>query len=141
MAYDVFISYETLTGTSYAENLNNALKKSEKRFNSFLARKNLLGTYKWKQKIDEALEEAPLFIIIFTSLTNSSDEVKRECTKAIKLEKKILTCRWHKISLLETEKLAKELCDLQQVQFEDKYDLANHAIHEINSLRGENNEI
>jgi hypothetical protein len=136
MAYDVFISYETTTGTGYAKNLKDALEKHKYSQNTFLADKNLFATYNWREKIDSALEEASFFLIIFTSLTCSSDEVKRECQRAIELDKDIMTCRWHKIPIEETQELSKELTKYQQIQFEDKYDLANQAIFEIGRLRG-----
>lgn len=140
MAYDVFISYETKTGTSYAKNLKEAFEKNkEDTQNIFLADRSLLATHEWEKKIDDALVEAPLFIIIFTSLTNSSDEVKKECKKAIKLEKRIMTCRWHEIPISETKKLAERLVDFQQIEFEDKYDLANKVLSKIRRLREEQN--
>jgi len=142
MAYEAFISYETLTGSSYAEHLKDALEKpKDNKLFTFVAHKDLDGADEWKEKIDTALEGSPIFIIIFTSLTNSSEEFKRECEKAISLKKKILTCRWYRISISETEKLAKGLSNRQQVKFEDKSELANAAVHEVYKLRGANNEI
>ncbi|OPX57693.1 MAG: hypothetical protein A4E25_02068 [Methanobacterium sp. PtaB.Bin024] len=133
MTFKVFICYESKTGQSYAQNLYEALEKDGE--NAFLASSKLLTKHKWREKIDAALEEATYFVLIYTAVTSSSSEVKRECQKALKLKKDFITCRWHQITVEKTKELLNELSDLHQIKFEDKHDLANKAIVEIAKLR------
>ena len=138
MANDVFICYETLTGKSYAKNLHDALRKDGS--NPFLASSDILTKDLWRIRINSALEKSPIFIIVFTSGVNYSDEVKRELEKASELEKDFIVCRWHGILVSETEieiSQGKKLSDYHQIEFEDKYDLANKVLSEIKRLREE----
>lgn len=135
MAYNVFICYESGTGTSYAKNLYKSLKSDGSK--PFLASSDLLTNHVWRIKIDSALEESPIFIVIFTSGVYTSDEVLRECKKAEELSKDFIICRWHTIEVSDTEiKISgvKKLSDYQQIDFEDKYDLANKVLLEKERL-------
>jgi len=73
--YDVFISYETTTGKTYAENLKEALEK--KKYKVFLASDELRAGKEWKKEILSALESCKYFIIIITTLAPESDWVKK----------------------------------------------------------------
>lgn len=133
MAFEVFICYETKTGQSYAKNLHETLKKDDTE--SFLASSTLLTKHYWRDKIDTALTESTYFVLIYTGITHKSSEVRRECKKALKLDKDFITCRWHQIAVETTTELLSDLADLHQLEFEDKYDLANKAVIEIDRLR------
>lgn len=130
MVYDIFISYESTTGTSYAENLKDALTKYQKE--SFLARKSLLNIDMWPETIKSALNEAPIFIIIITVLTSTSPIVEKEYKYALKLKKDIIVCRDYNIPKDDIM----ELSLLHQIEFDDKYELANKAIIGLKNIWG-----
>lgn len=126
--YDIFISYETTTGTGYAENLKDALEKCG--YKPFLADLSIDKGKDWKNEIDSALENCKYFVVVFTTVALISPEVKKEVKKAIGLEKRIFSCKWKKIKYSET----KELSKLQQIEFGDKYELANEVVYELNKI-------
>ncbi|MFN3528042.1 MAG: tetratricopeptide repeat protein, partial [Candidatus Altarchaeaceae archaeon] len=129
----VFISYETITGKGYAEWLKKALEEAG--YICFLADESITKKGdEWRNEIDKALEECKYLIVIITANTMISEEVMKEYQKAKDLRKRIIPCRWKKIPVEHTEKLS----ILQQIEFEDKYELANKVIHAIKEI--EDNE-
>ncbi|MCK9151545.1 toll/interleukin-1 receptor domain-containing protein [Methanobacterium alcaliphilum] len=139
MAYDVFISYETDSGKDYAEHLKHALEKSKiHKFNVFVAHVNLSSGNDWRKEIDDALEKSVFFIVIITSLTIESDEVKNECKRALELNKRIISLKHSRVSLSEIGKLAK----FQQCEFKNDSELVNEAIFAIkNDIKKEKEKI
>jgi len=133
--YDVFISYETRTGTSYAENLKEALEKNKKHV-CFLAGLSINKGDEWRKKIYEALAECKYFVVIITSLTPESEEVEKEYKKATELGKRIIFCKWKYISYSEIAHFSY----FQQIEFEDKYELANKVVQEIKNIEKKERE-
>jgi len=133
--YDTFISYETKTGKSYAEHLKDALEKCG--YFSFLADLSIDKGKEWKKEINSALESCKYFIVVITSLTLKSGEVIEEYEKAVRLEKRIIPCRWKKIKVSET----KELSKLQQIEFKNECELANEVVFELNKIANREKEI
>jgi len=128
--YDVFISYKKSTGESYAENLKDALEKGNHR--AFLASDDIIAGEDFKNKIFTALKECKYFVVIITSLAPQSEWVKKECEKALELNKRIIPCRYKDIEIEDTEKIGVK--QIQQIEFEDKYELANKVIVEIQKI-------
>ena len=125
MGYEVFISYETQTGKSYAEHLKEALERYG--YHSFHADLSIDKGDWWRDEIDSALESCKYFVVVITTLTLDSKEVIREYERAVKSKKRIIPCRWKKIKISETKDLSK----IQQIEFEDKCELANEVIFEL----------
>ncbi len=131
MTYDVFISYESTTGTGFSEHLKNALERRKGHNHKvFLANETLYVGDKWKVEIDSALNSCKYFVVIITSLTMDSDWVMREYQRAKEMNKRIIPCRYSKISVSDT----KELANIQQIDFSDKFDLANNVILELRKI-------
>lgn len=131
MEHDIFICYETTTGVSFAENLKTALEK-RKGYNHevFLANETLVAGDIERDEIDSALNSCKYFIAVITSLAMDSDWVIREYRKAVKMNKRIIPCRYSKISVSDT----KELANIWQIDFLDKSDLANKVILELKKI-------
>ena len=124
MNYNVFISYETTTGKSYAENLKDALKKGK--YSSFLADLSIDKGAKWRDEINLALNNCKYFVVVITSLTLRSEEVIKEYERAMEFKKRIIPCRYSKLPVSKTERMS----ELQQLEFSDKYELENKVIIE-----------
>ena len=124
MNYDTFISYETSTGRSYAEHLKQALEKdSDNHYKPFLADLSIHKGEKWEKEINSALVNCKYFIVVITSLTLKSDWVIQEYERAMKLNKRIIPCRYSKIGIGET----KMMSELQQLEFSNECELANEV--------------
>ena len=128
MNYNVFISYETTTGKSYAENLKDALKKGK--YSSFLADLSIDKGAKWRDEINLALNNCKYFVVVITSLTLRSEEVIKEYERAMEFKKRIIPCRYSKLPVSKTERMS----ELQQLEFSDKYELANKVIIELDEI-------
>ena len=124
----VFISYETKTGKSYAEHLKEALEEGN--YSSFLADLSIDKGTKWKEEINLALNNCKYFVVVITSLTLRSKEVIKEYEKAMGLKKRIIPCRYSQLPVTETGTMS----ELQQLEFSDKYELANKVIIELNKI-------
>ena len=124
----VFISYETKTGKSYAEHLKEALEEGN--YSSFLADLSIDKGTKWKEEINLALNNCKYFVVVITSLTLRSKEVIKEYKKAMGLKKRIIPCRYSQLPVTETGTMS----ELQQLEFSDKYELANKVIIELNKI-------
>ncbi|OQX22661.1 MAG: hypothetical protein BWK75_00165 [Candidatus Altiarchaeales archaeon A3] len=131
--YDIFISYETTTGKSYAEHLKKALKKGD--YKVFVASEIVAGG-KWISDIDSALRNCKYFIVIITSLTVKSEYVLKEYNKATELNKRIIPCRYSKISISKTRSFSEE----QQLDFENEWELANKVIIELDKIKEKENK-
>lgn len=131
MKYDIFISYESTTGESFADHLKITLEK-RKGYNHevFLANETLTAGDKWGDEIDSALNSCKYFIVVITSMAMDSDWVIREYKKAVEMNKRVIPCRYSKISVLDT----RELANIQQIDFSDKFDLANKVILELRKI-------
>jgi len=129
---DVFICYETTTGKSFAEHLQTALERHPRKFEVFLAAKTIPTGKHGQNEIDKALNQCKFFIVIITSLTIFSDEVKKEIKKAKDLNK-IIIYNWFK-GLTSDDLSELGLKDLQhppEAEFETKEELANKVILDI----------
>jgi len=131
MKYDIFISYESTTGESFADHLKITLER-RKGYNHevFLANETLTAGDKWRDEIDSALNSCKYFIVVITSLAMDSDWVIREYKKAVEMNKRVIPCRYSKIPVLDT----RELANIQQIVFSDKFDLANKVILELRKI-------
>lgn len=128
MSYDIFVSYESTTGSSFAKNLKIALEKpSGYNHKVFLGDETLVVGDDWRNEIDSALNSCKYFIVIITALAMDSDWVISEYKKAVGMKKRIIPCRYSKILLSDT----KELATFSQIEFLDEYDLANKVIIEL----------
>lgn len=68
--YDIFISYESTTGESFANHLKIALERRKgHKHKVFLANETLAAGDKFGNKIESALNECKYFIVVITSLT------------------------------------------------------------------------
>src|SRR3989339_113173 len=128
--YKYFISYESTTGTGYGENLKTALEKLQSNEQAFLADVSILKGKEWSPEIENALNECKYFIVIITALTTGSQEVMKEYQKAIRLGKRIISCRYSGIKVSETNEFAIH----QQLDFKDTYELANKVIIGIKDI-------
>ncbi|MFN3528220.1 MAG: tetratricopeptide repeat protein, partial [Candidatus Altarchaeaceae archaeon] len=99
-------------------------------YECFLADESIRKGDDWRNEIDKALEECKYLVVIITANTMISKEVTKEYQKAKSLGKRIIPCRWKKIPVKDTEKLF----TLQQIEFEDKSELANEVIHAIKEI-------
>ena len=108
MVYDVFICYETTTGRGAAKNLHKSLKKGK--INAFFDRESILSGDDWKKKVDSAIEESQFFVKADFDperKTIDSEEVKRECKKALDMNKNIITSRYSGLPISHTHELSK----------------------------------
>jgi hypothetical protein len=112
----IFICYETLTGLDYAKHLKKALKKIGR--SAFVA------------------DEDIYFLVIVTFAALESEEVKREINlvqkfnKNLKQKKIIIPCKEKEVYRSWLSKLP-VISELQQIEFENKEDLARKVISEI----------
>ena len=93
MAYDVFISYRRETGADDARLLQQALKA--RGYNVFFDYDSLRDG-KFDEKIFEAIDEAPVFVLLLTEraldrCVNADDWVRLEIERAIAKGKKIIS--------------------------------------------------
>jgi tetratricopeptide (TPR) repeat protein len=131
MTYDIFISYESTTGVGFSEHLKNALERRKGHNHKvFLANETLYGGDKGQVEIDSALYSCRYFVVIITSLTMDSEGVMREYQRAKEMNKRIIPCRYSKIPVSDT----KELANIQQIDFSDKFDLANKVILDFKKI-------
>ena len=131
MSYDIFICYESTTGSSFSKNLKNALEK-RRGYNHevFLGDETLVAGDDWINEIDSALNSCKYFMVIITALAMDSDWVISEYNKAVEIKKRIIPCRYSKIFLSDTNDLA----TFFQIEFSDKSDLANKVIIELQKI-------
>lgn len=130
----IFICYETTTGLSYAKHLKVSLKKMK--MLSFVAAEDLKAGDTHEDVIrEEAIKECKYFVVVITILALESEEVKKEIRMAGKYSKKIIPCKHKKIERALLSKLPIIIdSKLQQIDFEDREELANYVISEIHKI-------
>jgi len=128
MPKDAFICYETTTGLGYAKHLKEALRKMGK--TAFVAEEDINRGERWQEIIDEAIRECKYFIVIITFPALKSEEVEREINLAQSFNRSIIPCKEGQVyrSWLSYLPIINEL---QQIEFEDKDELANKVLSEI----------
>jgi hypothetical protein len=126
---EVFICYETNTGKTFAVHLNESLKKMRRP--SFVASEDLKPGEPEQDVRENAIEKCKYFVVIVTSLTLKSNEVKKEISLAGKCDKTLIICKNKKIDRALLSKLPM-ISKLQHIDdFETKEELANNVISAI----------
>ncbi len=126
---DVFISYETTTGLSLARHLKKALRKINK--SAFVAKEDIPEGAKSEGVIYEAINDCEHFVVIMTMGTIlSPDEIKPEIKLANQFNKHMIPCKPNTVDRMFTRTLPL-VYNLQQVDFDDKEDLAEQVITRI----------
>ena len=128
MSKSIFICYETTTGLDYAKHLKKALEKIGK--SAFVAVEDIKKGEPGREDIDKTITECKYFIVIVTVAAPESEEVKREIDLAQKFDKTIIPCKEKENSRSWLSKLP-VISELQQIEFENKEDLARKVISEI----------
>jgi len=130
----IFICYETLTGVDYANHLKKAFKKIGR--SAFVADEDIKKGEPEREDIDKTLKECKYFIVIVTFAALESEEVKREINlvqnfnKNLKQKKIIIPCKEKEVYRSWLSKLP-VISELQQIEFENKEDLARRVISDI----------
>lgn len=124
----VFISYETTTGLSYASNLKKALGKVD--ISAFVADEDIPKGTPWSNVIDEAINSCTYFVVVMTIVAIGSDEIKREIELANHLHRNIIPCKPRTVDRFFASILP-VVSKLQQVDFDDKEDLADQVVTAI----------
>jgi hypothetical protein len=125
---EVFISYETTTGLSYASNLKKALERVG--VTAFVANEDIKKGTSDKTSIDAAISDCRYFVVVMTMVSLWSEEVSREIELANKLGKEIIPCKPITVTRIFTKNLP-FVSDLQQIDFESKEHLADQVVTEI----------
>lgn len=125
---EVFISYETTTGLSYASNLKKALGKVG--MSAFVANEDIQKGTPDRKVIDNAISDCRYFVVVITMVSLWSDEVRREIELASKFGKDIIPCKPITVTRMFTKNLP-VVSDLQQIDFECKEHLADQVVTEI----------
>ena len=128
MSKSIFICYETLTGLDYAKHLKKALKKIGR--SAFVADEDIKKGEPEREDIDKTIKECKYFIVIVASAALEPEEVKREINLAQNFGRTIIPCKEKKVSRSWLSKLP-VISELQQIEFENKEDLARKVISEI----------
>lgn len=128
MSKSIFICYETSTGLDYAKHLKNALEKIGK--STFVAKVDLKIGEKEREFREENIKECKYFLVIVTFAALESEEVKREINLAQEFGKTIIPCKEEAVYRSWLYKLP-VIDKIQQIEFENKEDLARKVISEI----------
>ena len=128
MSKEVFICYETTTGLIYAKHLKEALGRVNR--SAFVAKEDIKKGEAWQEVIDEAIRSCKYFIVIITIPASKSGDVKREITLAQRFNKTIIPCKHEKVDRSQLSELPVR-SEIQQIEFEDKDELAHEVIYEI----------
>ncbi len=125
---EVFISYETTTGQSYASNLKRALEKVN--ISAFVSNEDIQKGTPDRKAIDNAINSCTYFVVVMTIPAILSTEVRIEVELAIKLDKQIIPCKPQTVDRALTNTLPL-IGSLQQIDFESKEHLADQVVTEI----------
>ena len=125
----IFICYETTTGLSYAKHLREALSRM-KNMSAFVAEEDIKKGEPPQEIIDETIKGCNYFLVIITYPALNSEEVEREITLAQSLNKVIMPCKEKNVDRSWFSELP-VISKLQQIDFENKEELANKGIHAI----------
>jgi hypothetical protein len=128
MSKSIFICYETLTGLDYANHLKKALKKIGR--SAFVADEDIKKGEPEREDIDKTIKECKYFLVIVTSAAFDAEEVKREIDFAQNFGRTIIPCKEKEVFRSWVSKLP-VISELQQIEFENKEDLARKVISEI----------
>jgi len=85
---DIFISYEKSMGKEYADHIRTVLEETG--FKTFLDNRDIEIGAEWLKKIEKAIDECSIFILILTEGVKHSDYIKFEFQRGIVLKKRIL---------------------------------------------------
>ena len=121
MTYDVFISYRRKTGADDARLLQQALKS--RGYNVFFDYDSLRDG-KFDEKIFEAIDEAPVFVLMLTkgslaNCTKKSDWVRMEIEQALKKERKIVPVSTTPNLTFFPKKLPKALSSIKNIEISE----------------------
>jgi 5,10-methylene-tetrahydrofolate dehydrogenase/methenyl tetrahydrofolate cyclohydrolase len=125
---NTFICYETTTGLGYAKNLRDALTRMH--MSAFVAKEDIKKGEQPQEIIDEAIKGCEYFLVIITYPAINSEDVKREVTLADSLNKVIIPCKEKNVDRSWLSELP-VISELQQIDFENREELANDVISEI----------
>jgi hypothetical protein len=125
----IFVCYETTTGLSYANHLREALSRMEN-MSAFVAEEDIKKGEPQQEIIDETIKGCNYFLVIITYPALNSEEVEREITLVQSLNKVIMPCKEKNVDRSWLSELP-VISKLQQIDFENKEELANKVIHAI----------
>lgn len=125
----IFVCYETTTGLSYAKHLREALSRM-KNMSAFVAKEDIKEGEPPQETIDDAINGCNYLLVIITFPALNSEEVERELTLAQSLNKVIMPCKEKNVDRSWLSELP-VISKIQQIDFENKYELANKVIHAI----------
>ncbi len=126
---DVFISYETTTGRSYASNLKEALRRAN--ISAFVADEDIPKGARWESVINKAVADCEHFVVIMTmGAIISPGQITHEIMLANQHRKHIIPCKPYTIDRMYTRTLP-VVYELQQIDFDVKEDLADKILLEI----------
>jgi len=115
---DVFISYGEYGGAHFAEHLKDGLERMG--LSTFVARRDIRPWEKFKEVIDEAIDNCRKFVVILTPDACKSEYVMYEIERAITKKKSIIPCKQRQTSY---EDIPKHVRERQMIKFDDKHDL------------------
>ena len=93
----VFISYSRLDGGDFARLLKKRLE--EKHYDVFLDTSSLSVGAKWKPRIESAIDDSDIFVLIITTRTMESNEVKDEYSLATSKRKLLMLFRHDSVNI------------------------------------------
>ncbi|PJC77402.1 hypothetical protein CO010_00530 [Candidatus Shapirobacteria bacterium CG_4_8_14_3_um_filter_39_11] len=120
---DIFISYEKSMGKEYADHIRTVLEETG--FKTFLDNRDIEIGAEWLKKIEKAIDECSIFILILTEGVKHSDYIKFEFQRGIVLKKRILP---FKFATLSNGGIPEDMRKLQYVEFNTKEELARKVI-------------
>ena len=131
--YEVFISYEEITGSEFAEHLKQALEKGD--ISAFVARRDIQPGRRLEEEITKVLSTCNKFIAVLTPNVSRSAYVKQEIDLALaraqKGELEIIPCKYAE---LQEEDIPTEIKDLLMIIFTTKQELAIKVLPVISTL-------
>lgn len=131
--YEVFISYEEITGSEFAEHLKQALEKGD--ISAFVARRDIQPGRRLEEEIMKVLSTCNKFIVVLTPNVSRSAYVKQEIDLALaraqKGELEIIPCKYAE---LQEEDIPTEIKDLLMIIFTTKQELAIKVLPVISTL-------
>ncbi len=96
--HDAFISYST-KDKALAERLVAGLESAGVR--CWIAPRNIPRGEKWAEQIVKAIEATPVFLLVFTSHSNESDDVGREVGLAVKTKSHVIPVRFENVEFCD----------------------------------------
>lgn len=124
----IFISYSEDDGKKLAKAVRDYLKKFD--YDVFVAWQDIQGGELWRGRIDEALKDCDLFVLMLTSAALKSNFVVSEIKKARDLNKIMITCKDEYLGKSWNE-LPLGLSEYQGITFDDEDELKRKLINKI----------